>query len=115
MNDAEETTPPTPSAPRALTAEQRAEYRKSLVERESKAQEEYDRTLDYGYERAIELMQQRVLGITSPAPLKGAVDGCEYCGYASACGYDRKGSGRESQKMDRTLFLAAIAKGGDSA
>ncbi len=26
-------------------------------------------------------------GHTAPYPLKGAVDGCQYCAFANACGY----------------------------
>ena len=75
------------------------------------SEQEYGRTLSHGYSRALFLMQQRVDGVINPSPLKGAVDGCEYCAYKSACGFDmQRGQGRTSKKMDRGDFLDAIAK-----
>ncbi len=72
--------------------------------------EAFGQTLSHGYRRSLELMQQRVAGVVLPNPLKGAVDGCEYCEYASACGYDlQRGLGRKSLKMDRDAFLSAIS------
>jgi ATP-dependent helicase/nuclease subunit B len=74
--------------------------------------DEYDRSLAYGYERARELMQQRVSGVTSPDPLKGAIDGCEFCDFTNTCGYEVKNKGRPCQRMDRAAYLSAITLGG---
>ncbi len=74
-------------------------------------EKEYARTLSHGYSRSVALMQQRVDGVVKPSPLKGAVDGCEYCEYSSACGYDmQRGQGRPCRKMDRGDFLLTIAQ-----
>ena len=47
-------------------------------------------------------------GHTAPYPLKGAVDGCQYCAFANACGY------LSGVTPHRTVRKASLSKEEDS-
>lgn len=51
------------------------------------SQAQMDQVLDQAMETTEALFETLSQGHTSPRPLKGAVDGCEHCAFANACGY----------------------------
>lgn len=48
----------------------------------------YQALLDYGRQKATELLSARQQGVTRPMPLKGEIDACRTCPFAYCCQFD---------------------------
>ena len=71
----------------------------------------YQALLDYGQQKATELLSARQQGITRPLPLKGEIDACRTCQFAYCCQFDlmQKG-GRITTAKERQDFCDEEAR-----